>query len=231
VATDDIQRLVTGSEATPARFKIPGNGQLRPKVVYAGYDGSGAGGAFIPALKVISDAGEVVGVFPAADSDQVAAGASANVTWFPGGGVGGASGGTFQWCRVVCGPATPSNGVTNLTSGTVMPIISFDTSDPANYTQVDANTWSIPAVPQTVSGYMQVDGGPLTTLNGDVNVGPAKLGGATVPTYGQNTLKLLQEYFGYTLTRSLEYGGHWQAFAAGTDTHSFDVTVTYAAVY
>ena len=82
MATDDVQRLVTGSEATPASFLIPGNGQIRPKTIFASYDGSGAGGDFLPALKIISDGGETVGIF--ATDSKVVAGASADVTWFPG---------------------------------------------------------------------------------------------------------------------------------------------------
>jgi hypothetical protein len=81
VATDDQQILVTGQAAAPAQFKIPGNGQVQPKAVFAHYDGTGAGGAFLPALKVVSDAGETVGIY--AGDTQIAAGASADVSWFP----------------------------------------------------------------------------------------------------------------------------------------------------
>jgi hypothetical protein len=82
VATDDVQRLVTGTAPAPAHFVVPGNGQIRPKTVFATYDGTGAAGSFKPALKVISDGGETVGVY--ATDDTVAAGASADVSWFPG---------------------------------------------------------------------------------------------------------------------------------------------------
>jgi len=81
VATDDRQVLVTGTAPAPATFRIPGNGQLRPKAVFASFDGTGAAGTFLPALKIISDAGEVVGVYPT--DTAVAAGASASVSWFP----------------------------------------------------------------------------------------------------------------------------------------------------
>jgi hypothetical protein len=81
VATDDTQRLVTGSEAAPASFEVPGNGQIRPKAIYATFDGSAAGAEFLPALKITSDAGELVGVY--ATDSSVAAGASADVSWFP----------------------------------------------------------------------------------------------------------------------------------------------------
>lgn len=101
MATDDKQILVTGTAPAPADWKVPGNGQVRPKVVYASYDGSGAAGDFFPALKLISDGGEVVGIFQCDTS--VAAGGSADVSWFPGGGLGGAATGVTQlsWAQMV----------------------------------------------------------------------------------------------------------------------------------
>jgi hypothetical protein len=82
VATDDRQVLVAGSAAAPARYIIPGNGQIRPKVIFAKYDGTATTSVYVPALKITSDAGLTVGIFPAFET--VAAGASANISWFPG---------------------------------------------------------------------------------------------------------------------------------------------------
>lgn len=82
MATDDQQVLVTGVEAAPASFVVPGSGQIRPKTIYAKYIGAGVGSSYIPALKITSDGGELIGIYPAFGA--VAAGASANVTWFPG---------------------------------------------------------------------------------------------------------------------------------------------------
>jgi hypothetical protein len=91
VATDDLQVLVTGNATAPATFTVPGNGQIRPKAVFASYDGTGAGGDFVPALKVTSDGGELVCVCPCATT--VTAGASADVSWFQGlAATGGGSG-------------------------------------------------------------------------------------------------------------------------------------------
>lgn len=91
MATSDQQVLVVGQTDAPAQLMIPGNGQIEPKTIFASYDGTGAAGAFLPAIKVLSDAGEIVGIFPT--STSVAAGASADVTWFPGaGGLGAGSG-------------------------------------------------------------------------------------------------------------------------------------------
>lgn len=82
MATDDQQVRVTGTAATPATFTIPGNGQIRPKAVFASFDGTAAATPFLPALKVISDGGQTVGIY--ATSNQVAAGGSADVSWFRG---------------------------------------------------------------------------------------------------------------------------------------------------
>jgi len=82
VATDDQQVLVTGQADAPASFRVPGNGQIQPKAVYASFDGTSAVGDFLPALKIISDGGETVGVYPT--ETAVVAGASADVSWFPG---------------------------------------------------------------------------------------------------------------------------------------------------
>jgi hypothetical protein len=92
VATDDQQVLVVGKEATPATFTVPGNGQIRPKAIFAHYDGTSAAAAFLPAIKVTSDGGELVGIYPTVTT--TAAGGSADVSWFPGIGAGG--GGSLQ---------------------------------------------------------------------------------------------------------------------------------------
>ncbi len=82
MATDDQQILVTGTSPTPAQFTISGHGQIRPKEIFASFNGTGAGTPYVPALKIISDGGKTVGIHPA--DVNVAAGASADVTWFRG---------------------------------------------------------------------------------------------------------------------------------------------------
>lgn len=83
MATDDRQVIVTGQANAPASWTIPGNGQIKPRSLFAHYDGTAATVPFIPALKVISDGGKTVGVYPS--GSLVAAGGSADVSWFPGG--------------------------------------------------------------------------------------------------------------------------------------------------
>lgn len=91
MATDDQQILVVGQAAAPATWLVPGNGQVTPRSIFAHFDGTGAASPFFPALKVVSDGGETIGIYPCATS--VAVGGSADVSWFPDGGAGGTGGG------------------------------------------------------------------------------------------------------------------------------------------
>jgi hypothetical protein len=120
VATDDQQIFVAGQAPTPAHFNISGTGQIRPKTIFATFDGTAAGSAFLPAVKIISDGGQTVGIFPTDTS--VAAGASADVTWFHG--VKAAGGGTVTGSSVISGFASRAHALT-FAPGTH--VLSFDT--------------------------------------------------------------------------------------------------------
>ena len=78
----DVQILASQSVAAPLDYALPGSLEIILRCLVASYDGTGSGTAFLPAVQIISDSGHVAGTFVAA---QVAAGASADVTWFPGG--------------------------------------------------------------------------------------------------------------------------------------------------
>jgi len=77
----DAQIHPTGVEPTPARYLVPQSAELLLKGVFAKFDGSGAAGDFQPLLRIISDAGSTS--IEAVSDTTVAAGASADVTWFP----------------------------------------------------------------------------------------------------------------------------------------------------
>lgn len=70
-------------ESTPATYTLGDAAEFILKAVYAEFDGSGAGAAWLPAVVIRSDAGRVIAraVDPAV---SVAAGASADVSFFPG---------------------------------------------------------------------------------------------------------------------------------------------------
>jgi hypothetical protein len=68
--------------AAPSDYKVPGAQELQPFSVTASYDGSGAAGAYFPCLQVLDGAGNVL--FSCVPTNSVAAGVSADVSWFPG---------------------------------------------------------------------------------------------------------------------------------------------------
>ncbi len=130
VATDDRQVLVTGQASAPATFKVPGNGQITPRVVYAHYDGTGAAVTYVPALKITSDGGELIGIYPA--TTRVAAAGSAEVSWFPGvgGGFGSGSSQRFVGARI---QATVNQNVTSsVHTDLIYDQVYFDTDGMAN---------------------------------------------------------------------------------------------------
>lgn len=90
----DISIVNPAVTAAPKDYKLRGGQELLLIAATANVDGSGAAAAFLPALQMIDPAGNVMWT-SVARSIPVAAGGSANVSWFPGGGVdeAGAAGG------------------------------------------------------------------------------------------------------------------------------------------
>jgi len=77
----DVQILATGVSAAPLDYDVPAANAITPKACFAHYDGSGSAGAYLPALEIISDSGHTVTI--AVPSSSVAAGGTADVSWFP----------------------------------------------------------------------------------------------------------------------------------------------------
>lgn len=77
----DYQAKPLGTESAPAAWKLPDNLELLVKRCFAHYDGTGAGGAFLPTLRVRDDADRVVLEVPMDAS--VAAGSSVEASWAP----------------------------------------------------------------------------------------------------------------------------------------------------
>jgi hypothetical protein len=78
----DRQFSVGGVLAAPAAWVLPDALDIVMKTAYASYDGSGAAGAFIPCLRIISDSGHVASEIVA--PTEYPAGASVDVSWFRG---------------------------------------------------------------------------------------------------------------------------------------------------
>lgn len=75
---------VLGSDQVPLAYTVPVPGTLTPLAGAAVFDGSGAG-AFLPALSFYDNDGNLIA---RATAPEVAAGATAEVSWFPGAGLG-----------------------------------------------------------------------------------------------------------------------------------------------
>ena len=80
-AGDQVQIVLDDVQTAGVGYTVPGGQAIQPLAVNATIDGSGAGGAFEPTLEIVSDSGHIVARCPA---PQVAAGGSAEVSWFPG---------------------------------------------------------------------------------------------------------------------------------------------------
>jgi hypothetical protein len=71
-----------GTKSAPADWTLQAALEIAPKMAHAKYDGSGAAGSYRPCLRLISDSGHVAA--ECVSEIIVAAGASADVSWFPG---------------------------------------------------------------------------------------------------------------------------------------------------
>lgn len=111
----DSQILVAGSSAAPLSYTVPNAQEMTTLAISAEFDGSGAAAAFLPMIEILSDAGIVIARSPTAE--QVAAGASADVSWFPRLSRQAAAGAALAW-GLGYNPATfPFNDAISVPSG------------------------------------------------------------------------------------------------------------------
>ena len=87
----DVILRVPGSASAPLTYQIPASQVILPKIATASFNGVSAAGSFVPALQLLDATGTVLHTFTCGSA--LAAGASADVSWFPGVGSGGASSG------------------------------------------------------------------------------------------------------------------------------------------
>jgi hypothetical protein len=83
----DLPIVLPDTAAAPKDYTLSGTQELLLKTVRALIDGSGAATAFLPTLQLLDPNGHVM--WEGATTDTVAAGGSADVSWFPGLGAGG----------------------------------------------------------------------------------------------------------------------------------------------
>lgn len=89
MASADIVLSAPDVQALPADYDLAPAAEIMPLAVRATWDGSGAGGAFVPALEIVAPGGMVVATCLA--PVELAAGESARVTFAPAMGGGSAS--------------------------------------------------------------------------------------------------------------------------------------------
>lgn len=107
----DATILAAGSEALPAGYTVPAQQVIQPKMVRAVVDGTGASGSFVAVCQIVSDSGIIIA--EGVCSSTVAAGGSAQVSWFPGGGLGiEAASGLAPWAMLQRGLAVSCPGTT-----------------------------------------------------------------------------------------------------------------------
>lgn len=96
----DKQIHPTGTVHAPADYTLSSGSEILLKSVYAKYDGSGASGSFVPLVRIISNAGSITDEVP--QDATIAAGASADATWFPrvGASASAAPTGTVSWVHL-----------------------------------------------------------------------------------------------------------------------------------
>jgi len=78
----DISILDPSVAAAPKSYTVKGAQEVVLRSVTGSFDGTSAAGSWVPALQILDPAGFVTGTFPLGST--LAAGVSADVSWFPG---------------------------------------------------------------------------------------------------------------------------------------------------
>ena len=80
----DVAITAAQVQATPGGYTISGGQEIIPKSIEVSFDGTGAGGSFVPVLQLVApgETRTIVSEYPLVQT--LAAGASADITWFPG---------------------------------------------------------------------------------------------------------------------------------------------------
>jgi hypothetical protein len=108
----DVTIGVSAVEPVPLDYPIPGAAELLLKVLTASYNGAAAAGSYVPAIQLIVGGTQIVASFPLGQT--LAAGASADVSWFPSGGVSQGSDvepGVWNYATPVAPATAPAGSV------------------------------------------------------------------------------------------------------------------------
>ena len=190
-----IIRSLPAVTAAPADFDVPNAVDWSVQIVSATYDGTGAAGAFLPAVQIVAPGGAVAFTF-ADPSVSVAAGGSAEVTFGPflktagGGGGGGITATTASYASGTVNIAQNATAHLPMSNTPYFGSDLLDRTNPSAPTFLVAGIYSVMVVFRCVIalGGSQAAG---TTFEGDITAGggqaPRALftwgsGGSFVPT-------------------------------------------------
>lgn len=144
----DVAIRATATASVPRDYTIPGAQEILPKSVSADMDGTLAASAWYPCLQVLDPGGAVM--FSAVSATTVAAGGSANVSWFP-----RVNGGTSSAGISIVGARIYNSGTLSVLHNTATDVtfdsIDFDTAGMAN---LGSNSRILTC---TVAGYYSVN--------------------------------------------------------------------------
>lgn len=140
----DVAVVDTSAGAAPKAYKVPGAQEILPKSVTATFDCSSAAATVMPALQLIAPSGQLMGTY-CNTSITIAAGGSADVSWFPGlGGLGsGGAGGDIKSVPLLFGAPDSANGYVYLVNTANVRLLV-----PAFTTGVNSQWWGVLDVPQ-----------------------------------------------------------------------------------
>lgn len=169
----DISIVASQVASAPQDYKLPGAQEILLRAVGCQVNGSSATGAFLPALQLLDPAGHVM--FTAVNRAlPVAAGASALLSWFPGGGIdsapvgaGGITGITSSAATLaVTSPTGPTTNIDMPTTGVAAGTYG-DSTDVGQFT-VDAEgritaAAAVPIASGAGGGFVQVSQVKLTS--------------------------------------------------------------------
>jgi hypothetical protein len=113
----DISILTPAVATVPSGYTVTGSQELVIKAVTASFNGAAAAGNYVPAVQIVNPAGIVVGTYTLGST--LAAGASADVSFFPsvGGGSSSSGGSGTRTVRIpLTTPDSSGNAFPNLTT-------------------------------------------------------------------------------------------------------------------
>lgn len=141
---DDVQIADTSSGDAPHDYTVPSSADFILKAAYGVFDGTLASGNFLPTLEIVSDSGHTVA---RSVGQQVTAGDSAEVSWFPFAPPASSGGGgsiteieSTDGSITVTNPIGPTVDLTGAGGGSG---IQFGVTNSGSFLDVETNTGTI----------------------------------------------------------------------------------------